>query len=448
VRNEHQALHDALTGLANRVLFRRDVETALVDGTAAVIVMDLDRFKEVNDTLGHGHGDLLLVAVARRLRPVLSDDATLARLGGDEFAVLLPDAGPDEAADVARHLLDAVRAPFDVEGMALEVGTSIGVARAPEDGEDVETLLKRADIAMYKAKEQRIGWLRYAPHMDDRTPERLVLVAELRRAIEAKELVLHYQPKLDLVKRRVTSVEALVRWPHPVRGMVSPGEFIPLAEHTGLIRPLTDWVLGEAVAQAARWEAAKLPLRVAVNISSRSLLEERFAEGVAALLLRHRVKPSLLELEITESVLLADPEKAERVLIELDTFGVRLSIDDFGTGYSSLGYLKRLPVHVLKIDRSFVSDMIESASDHAIVASTVTLSRNLDLEVVAEGVEDDATMVELSRLGCHMAQGFGISRPVPAADLDTWMRRDLNLPKELGQIGAPVRSLSSVKSRR
>jgi diguanylate cyclase len=229
--------------------------------------------------------------------------------------------------------------------------------------------------------------------------------------------------------------------------MVSPGEFIPLAEHTGLIRPLTDWVLGEAVAQAARWEAAGLPLRVAVNISSRSLLEERFAEGVAALLLRHRVKPALLELEITESVLLADPEKAERVLNELDTFGVRLSIDDFGTGYSSLGYLKRLPVHVLKIDRSFVSDMIASASDHAIVASTVTLSRNLDLEVVAEGVEDDATMVELSRLGCHMAQGFGISRPVPAADLDAWMRRGLTLPKELGERSS-VRPLSSAKSRR
>jgi len=438
VRTEHQALHDGLTGLPNRVLFRQELERALEHGAPGVLMMDLDRFKEVNDALGHAHGDLLLDAVSRRLAPALLDDELLARLGGDEFAVLVPGATDERLAELTERLLQAVRAPFPVDGLALEVGTSIGAAFAPADGSDADTLMKRAELAMYAAKERRCGWLRYDPGMDDRTPAQLLLVGELRQAIEAGELTLHYQPKLGLEAGRVGAVEALVRWPHAQRGMVSPGEFIPLAEHTGLIRPLTDLVLEQAVAQIAAWNDAGTILAVAVNVSSRSLLDERFAHEVAAVLERHGVSAAQLELEITESVLMTDPAKAEAVLNQLADLGVGLSIDDFGTGYSSLGYLKRLPVDTLKIDQSFVRDMMQSRSDHAIVASTITLSRNLGLTVVAEGVEDDDTMLELRRLGCHVAQGYGIARPLAAEPLGELLAAGVRIPDELREPAAEL----------
>jgi diguanylate cyclase (GGDEF)-like protein len=426
--NEHQALHDALTDLPNRTLFHDRVGQALVTARrehlpTAVMIMDLDRFKEVNDTLGHASGDELLKLAGDRLRATLRESDTVARLGGDEFGVLLPKVVDSVAAvSVARKLREALEEPFSIHGLALRIEASVGIALYPEHGEDVHSLLQRADVAMYVAKEQPDGCEVYTKERDEYSPDRLTLLTELRLAIDCGEVVLHYQPKADLRTGEVNAVEALVRWNHPVRGLVGPDEFIPLAQKTGVIVPLTFFVLNEALRQCRTWKLEGLDLCVGVNLSARNLLDVHLPDTVAELLTKWEVAPSQLELEITESTILADPIRAMHVLSRLGDMGVRLAIDDFGTGYSSLAYLKRLPVDDLKIDKSFVQGMEEDENDAVIVRSTIDLGRNLGLRVVAEGVESAETWQRLVALGCDVAQGYYLSRPVPAAQLTSWLR--------------------------
>ena len=447
-RIKHQALSDALTGLPNRALLHDRTGQAIRQADrelspTALLLIDLDRFKEFNDTLGHHYGDQLLVQVGQRLQAALRQVDTVARLGGDEFAVLLPRiASVEGAVAVARKLQAALEEPFPLDGLTVDVEASIGVALYPEHGNDPEELLQRADIAMYTAKESHAGFVLFDPKQDQHSPKRLALLGELRRALEQRQLLLHYQPKVDAHTGRVLGVEALVRWQHPDHGLVPPGEFIPLAERTGLITPLTHYVLDEALRQCRQWHDAGHELTVAVNVSARRLLDLQFPDEVADLLSRHQVPTRLLVVELTESTIMADPVHALEVLSRLNAMGVHLSIDDFGTGYSSMAYLKSLPVHELKVDRSFVSQMISNSNDAVIVHSTVDLGRNLGLRVVAEGVEDALTLQQLDLLGCHAVQGYHISRPVAADELISWLER--KAAKETTQAAAdstdPARS--------
>jgi diguanylate cyclase len=389
----------------------------------ALALIDLDRFKEVNDTLGHHYGDQLLVQVGQRLQAALRKVDTVARLGGDEFAVLLPRIETAEGAvTVAKKLQAALEEPFVLEGLSVDVEASIGVALYPEHGNDPEELLQHADIAMYVAKDTHAGFVLFDPTLDQHSPRRLALLGELRRAIDQGQLLLHYQPKIDAHSGQVLGVEALVRWQHPTHGLLPPGDFIPLAERTGLIGPLTHYVLDAALQQCRTWRQGGHELPVAVNVSARRLLDLDFPDEVAGLLTHWRVPARLLVIEITESTIMADPTHAIQILGRLNEMGVQLSIDDFGTGYSSMAYLKTLPVHELKVDRSFVAQMTSDSRDAVIVHSTIDLGRNLGLRVVAEGVEDSLTLQHLDLLGCHAAQGYHISRPVPAEDLITWLQ--------------------------
>jgi diguanylate cyclase (GGDEF)-like protein len=420
IAKEHQALHDALTGLPNRTLFRDRVEQATHTThrhreTAAVMLIDLDHFKEINDTLGHHAGDRLLQEVSQRLRASLADDDTFARLGGDEFGVLLPRiARPGDAAVVAQRLLSQLREPFLIDGLTLEVDGSIGIACTPAHGVAVEQLIQRADIAMYAAKEGGRGYVLFEPQLDRYSPRRLSLAGSLRSAIADGEIVLFFQPKAELHGGRIVGVEALARWNHPRLGLIGPSEFVPIAEQTGLIGPLTSHVLGAALRQVREWRDEGEELSVAVNLSARSFLDAQLAVEIPRLLERWDVDASLLELEITESMLMLDPGRAKATLDRLSGIGLRISVDDFGTGYSSLANLKRLPVDGIKIDKSFVIDMPHDASDAAIVRSTIELAHNLGLRVVAEGVESHEAWQRLVDMGCDLAQGFHVSRPLPA----------------------------------
>jgi diguanylate cyclase (GGDEF)-like protein len=420
IAKEHQALHDALTGLPNRSLFRHRIEQVLNAGTrsgrtAAVMLIDLDHFKEINDTLGHHAGDRLLQEVSKRLRTSLDEQDMVARLGGDEFGVLLGDLPDPEAASVvAERLLLQLRNPFQIDGLTLEVDGSIGIACAPEHGTAVEQLIQRADIAMYAAKESGRGHMPFEPQLDRYSPRRLSLAGALRSAIADGEIVLYFQPKAELATGRIVGVEALARWEHPQLGLIGPSEFVPIAEQTGLITPLTSHVLEQALTQVRSWQDEGEELSVAVNLSARSFLDAQFAVEIPGLLERTGVDASRLELEITESMLMLDPARAKATLERLASIGLRLSVDDFGTGYSSLANLKRLPVDGIKIDKSFVIDMPHDPSDAAIVRSTIELAHNLGLKVVAEGVESHEAWQRLEALGCDLAQGFHISRPLPA----------------------------------
>jgi diguanylate cyclase (GGDEF)-like protein/PAS domain S-box-containing protein len=425
--NRHQALHDSLTELPNRVLFQERVRHVILSaeregGGVAVLVMDLDRFKEINDTLGHASGDRLLVEAARRLRTTLRGADSIARLGGDEFAILLHDGSQSGVAGAARRIHAAFAAPFLLDGLPLQIEASIGAATYPEHADDVEGLIQRADIAMYLAKRDNSGWELYDRSQDDHQPHRLSLISELRRAIDERELVLHYQPKLELRSGRVDAVEALVRWHHPTRGLLGPNEFIDVAQETSLIKPLTLYVIDEALRQCREWAAEGHPLAVAVNVSTRNLIDLDFPDQVAALLAKWEIGPERLELEITESAIVADMFRMRGVLERLGAMGLRISVDDFGTGYTSLGYLRRLPISELKIDRSFVSHMATSEEDAIIVRSTIDLGRNLGLGVVAEGVEDAEVLERLRDLGCDVAQGYLMSAPIPAGELTAWLR--------------------------
>jgi diguanylate cyclase (GGDEF)-like protein/PAS domain S-box-containing protein len=427
--NEHQALHDALTGLANRTLFHTRIEHAVnprrrTDCRCAVVVVDLDGFKEINDSLGHAAGDELLVELSRRLEGALRTSDTVARLGGDEFGVLLPEIrNRQDVLHAVERMKTAIEEPVALQGLSLSLEASIGIAMYPGDGEDVETLLRCADGAMYYAKDEKSGWAFYdASRIRHGTP-RVTLMGELRRALEERELVLYYQPKAVLADGEVHAVEALLRWQHRERGLVPPDEFIPIAQQTGLIKPLTLYVVDAALEQCRAWLHEGLRLAIAVNLSARNLVDAGFPNQVAGLLERWEIEPSLLEFELTESAMLSDPGRTRLILEQLSDMGIRLSIDDFGTGYSSLAYLKRLPVNEIKVDRSFVMNMDEDEDDATIVRSTIDLGRNLGLDVVAEGVENEQVWDRLRTLGCTAAQGYYLSRPVPAADLAAWLAK-------------------------
>jgi diguanylate cyclase (GGDEF)-like protein len=427
LEKEHASLHDTLTGLANRkLLFERanDMleEAERTDVRMALFLLDLDRFKEVNDTLGHQVGDRLLQCVGDRLAGVVRPGDMVARLGGDEFAILLPAlADLEEAQEAAARIGAALREPFAVDGMRFDLEASIGIAMYPQHAHDFESLLRSADVAMYLAKESRSGVQTYDPAQDHNSTKRLALLGELRKALEHGQLELHYQPKADLAGGRVIGLEALLRWQHPERGVVAPDEFIPLAEQTGLMRELTAFVVDAAVRQVAEWRVRGLGQPVAVNISVRDLHDCRFSQHLRSRCEFWRVDPSDLQLEITEGVLLHDPERAIEVLHELAGMGVALSLDDFGTGYSSLGHLKRLPVTEIKIDRSFVQRMDVDADDAAIVRSIIELGDALGLRVVAEGVETAQAWDELAAMGCPAAQGFYLAGPMPAGEATRWL---------------------------
>ena len=422
-RIRFQALHDDLTGLPNRVHFRAGVAEAADLASAgqltfAVLLMDIDRFKEVNDALGHGVGDELLVEVGERIRGSVPEGALVARLGGDEFAIVILDTDEEEATAAAEWVRAAIAEPFTVAGLPVAVEASVGVVLCPGDGDDVDTLLRRADIAMYGAKERRLGTARYEQEFETTTPERVALMADLGRALDEGELVLWYQPQAGLQRGDIVGAEALVRWNHPTRGLLPPAEFVPFAERTGLGRRLSRYVLETAVRQLACWrDDSDAPPRVAVNLSMVDLLDLGLPDEVERLLTEADVEPERLELEITEGVIMADPVRVGAVLERLREIGVALAIDDFGTGYSSLAYLKNLPVDVLKIDRSFVSAMAVEDRDRALVHSAVELAHSLGLGVVAEGVEDEATYETLRHIGCDFVQGYHISRPVPAEEI-------------------------------
>ena len=438
----HQALHDGLSGLPNRTYFHAALEGALTADPPpglAVMMLDLDRFKEVNDTLGHGSGDLLLVELGRRLRESVREGDVVARLGGDEFGVISTSTfdGPSAVA-VADRLRHAIAQPFEVAGVSLEIQASVGIVVAPDHGSDVETLLRRADVAMYAAKRTHAPQL-YAPELDDNSPLRLALVGELRQALEAGELTVYYQPQLSLGSTTISGVEALVRWQHPTRGFLAPDEFLPAAEHAGLMRDLTRYVLRETLRQCRVWQNAGRRLEVAINVSDRDLVDTRFPDEVRAALAEHGVDPARLQLEITEGTILADGARSEVVLERLDALGIRIAIDDFGIGYSSLAHLRRLPVDVLKIDRSFVMGMQSERADAVIVSSTIELAHSLGLEVVAEGVEDEATMQRLHAAGCDTAQGYHLSRPLPPLDLEAWL--DQSMPRQQPQAPETVHHL-------
>ncbi len=418
------ALTDELTGLGNRRLFHERLRET--DGPLAVAMVDLDRFKELNDTLGHRAGDALLAQLGSRLQEAVGEAGLVARLGGDEFALLLPGAGLARAVAAGRRIGVALQQPFVIDGLEVVMDASIGAALSPEHGTDGDTLLQHADVAMYEAKQARTGFQAYDASRDRHSRERLTLIAELRRALERDELILHYQPKVDLSTGLITGVEALVRWQHPVHGLRGPGAFLPHAEHTALMRPLTLHVLETALTQLTAWRADGLELTVAVNLAVQNLLDRSTPSQIADALERFGLPAGALTLEVTESLMLHDPQRAGEVLGDLKALGVGLALDDFGTGYSSLEHLKRLPVNELKIDKSFVMSMDRDAADRAIVASTSALGRSLGLRVVAEGVESETAARVLAAVGCDLAQGFHFSPPVPAEQIPPLVRNALD----------------------
>jgi diguanylate cyclase (GGDEF)-like protein len=429
VAAEHASMHDALTGLPNRVLFRTSVEEALVrsrrsGANVLVMVLDLDGFKEVNDALGHGSGDALLEAIAERLRRALRGADVVARLGGDEFGVVMTSTSvsPQISEVMAGRITAALETPFQLGDLWVNAGASIGVACSSEHGLDAEKLIQRADVAMYQAKVSGAGWQRYDAEHDPNRPDNLRLLQELREGIDAGELVLHFQPKASVPDRTITGVEVLVRWNHPSRGLLMPGDFIELAERSDVVRSMTLEVFRQAARQCAMWRGLGTHLPVAVNLSPRMLLDVALPTDIAQALEDAGLPPELLEVEVTESCLIADPDRSAEVLGRLKETGIRISIDDFGTGYSSLALLKRLPVDAIKIDKSFVGALSTNANDRVIVESTVKLAQGLGLEVIAEGVEDEQTWDLLDEYGCGQVQGFYFCRPLPALGLMSWMK--------------------------
>jgi len=441
---EYQALHDALTGLPNRTLFATDVEAILAlraatetPQSAAIMLLDLDSFKEVNDTLGHGVGDVVLKVIASRLTAEIGERGVVARLGGDEYAVIVPVDDGDGAMREAEAVKRCVEEPIDEEGLLIEPRTSIGVAMSPENGDDASTLLRLADVAMYSAKEHRVGITLYEAKYDHYSPRRLALAGELRQAIAASELLVTYQPQQDLATGAIMAVEALLRWNHKVHGFIPPDEFIPVAEQTGLIVPLTDYVLTETLNQQVRWARQGLDLEVAVNLSPRVVQDGQLPAIVAQRLSETESDASRLTLELTETGLATDHARVAAILHQLAATGVRISIDDFGTGYSSLSRLSDLPVDEVKIDKSFVFAMANGAPE-TVVRSVIDLGHNLGLRVVAEGVEDLGTLQRLRQLRCDAVQGYVLSRAVAANVLEAWLA-DQNVGVPARRVIVPLR---------
>ncbi len=423
------ATHDQLTGLPNRFLFKDRLAQALLAAArqqrrVAVLVMDIDRFKEINEAMGPYNGDRLLKQVATRLQSALQEPESVARLGGDEYAVLVPGLSDVKAVGaVVKKIEKAMDTPFMLEQLKLDVRGSIGIAIYPEHGTDPDTLLQRADVAMYAAKRNHAGFLVYSPRYDEYSPQRLTLMGELRHAIDNGGLVLHFQPKVDLKSGRVEEVEVLVRWNHPKHGLMYPDEFIPLAERTGLIKALTLWVLNRALDQSSAWKKGGVDLGVAVNLSAQVLFDLDLPDIVAGALAARDVPPERLILEITESAIMVDKDRAMLILSRLSDMGVRIAIDDFGTGYSSLAYLSKMPVDEIKIDKSFVMDMVENKTNAVIVHATIELGHNLGLAVIGEGVEDVGLFRRLRDLGCDAAQGYYMTRPLDDRDFAAWLEQ-------------------------
>ena len=426
-----------MTGLHNRTVLHREFARWLAGGgqTTALLLLDLDRFKEVNDALGHHVGDALLCQMGERLRTGLNyRKSTLVRLGGDEFAVLLggPSIGEARVRVLANNLLRALQRPFMVAGINLEIGASIGVAVYPEHGKDSHALLRSADVAMYTAKQHGGGIELYNPKQDLNTPERLALVSEFNNGLRAHELELFYQPKIDLHTRQVVGFEALMRWQHPRLHLLAPDRFLPLIEMTDAIHALTRTVLDIACAQLKSWIADGQPWTVAVNLSARNLIDDRIVRYVAGLMQHHQIPAGRLELEITETALIQDPDRALELLKQINALGVTLSIDDFGTGYSSLAYLRNMPISALKIDRAFIRDLLTNPQDQLIARSIIQLAQSLKLKVIAEGVETTEVMARLQAMGCDQVQGYYFSRPLPLPELQLWLARWSNGTLRLG----------------
>ena len=418
---EHQALHDGLTDLPNRLMFRQQIEKGLAErANLAVLVLDLDNFREINDTFGHKIGDGLLGQIAPRLREHVGARDLIARLGGDEFGILLRETDAANAMRVAESMLRVER-PFLIEGHPLEVTASIGIAAFPQHGTTAETLLQRADVALYVAKRPGNSAAVYRPEDDPYDPSRVVLQADLRQAISRREIILYYQPQVAIATGEVTGFEALARWRHIERGWIPPGEFIPVAERMGLIKPLTACLVELAARQLVAWQGSGISIPVAVNVSMRNLLDPRFPTTLREIVATTGTQARQIKLEITESALMTEPARVLETMNELRAMGFRFSIDDFGTGYSSLAYLQRLPVEEIKIDRSFVGELSNNAGSGAIVRATIELAGGLGLDVVAEGVEDESTWQSLGRLGCSTAQGYFLSRPMPASEVESWL---------------------------
>jgi len=428
--SDYLARHDALTALPNRLLLQEEAQSRIMraSGPLALILMDLNEFKEVNDTLGHFAGDQLLRQVGERLARFAREPGTLvARLGGDEFAVLRENAEAAEAEELAGRISETLGRPFTIAGMTLALDVSLGIALAPMHASDYEGLLQRADSAMYAAKRGNTIFALHTNEHETAHRQTLALASDLRRAIEEGQLTLHYQPKAVLATGDIAGVEALVRWNHPERGMIPPDSFIPLAERSGLIRDLSVWVVRTALEQAARWGEAGIHIPVSVNLSAKDVIDLSLPRQIADALARFDVPAALLDLEITESVLMADPARARSVVTKLGELGATTTIDDFGAGYSSLAYLKRLPVHALKIDRSFVLGMTENTHDATIVQAVVDLAHNLGLRVVAEGAEEMSVWERLREAGCDEAQGYLLAQPMPPEKATAWLLRRAGL---------------------
>lgn len=425
---EYQEFYDKLTGLPNRTLLHERVERAIIRGVSskerfALLLLDLDNFKEINNTLGHESGDKVLIEIARRISTMVREVDTVARMGGDEFSLLLPGIiDIEDLYEISGAIVEVIEASMKFNDIDFQVSVSIGCALFPDHGNDVNTLLQRADIAMYSAKHDESRFSVYEVEKDSNSIKRLALRSGILEGISNSEFSLRYQPKIDLITNRIISVESLIRWQHPEYGFVFPDEFIPLAEKTGLIVPLTNWVLKTAVQDCSEWLDANAIASVAVNLSVKDLLVPDFPEKINQLLASLNKQPHQLALEVTESYVMADPVKAIDTLCQLHEIGVKLSIDDFGTGYSSLAYIKELPVDELKIDKSFVLNMMENKKDLAIVRATIDLAHNLGLTVVAEGVETEAAMDLLREFGCDIAQGYFISQPLPMDEFNHWMQ--------------------------
>ncbi len=422
----YENTHDSLTELPNRILLQDRLEQAINTAIKhqykiGLIILDLDRFKEINDTLGHFAGDRLLKQVALRLTGVIGKDDTLARMGGDEFALLLMQVDSRrELENFLKQITSSMTIPFSLEGMSLEVQASMGVALCPEHGRDVDTIIQRAEVAMYAAKHQQNRHAVYSPRLDRYSPRRLTLMGELRQALQEDELLLYFQPQIDVRTGKSTTAEALIRWHHPTHGLLNPDEFINLAERTGLIKDVTRWVLNESISQILRWQQNGFSMSLAVNISPSCLLNTELPEIITGTLGAQNLGNSRLTIEITETSIIQDPDLAYEVLSRLRQLGAEISIDDFGTGYSSLAHLRKLPVNEMKIDKSFVMDMLNNEDDEIIVRSIIDLAHNLGLTVVAEGVESKAIARRLQELNCDMLQGYYFSRPLPADQFAAW----------------------------
>jgi diguanylate cyclase (GGDEF)-like protein len=425
---QRMASTDALTGVANRERFSARLEQEIAaqrqpDGSFGVLLLDLDHFKEINDTLGHDYGDTILASLGPRLTASVGPRGLVARLGGDEFAILAGEPTNEEAAleQLASGLLAAVREPFFVEELVLHIDATIGIARFPLDGHDAHTLLRRADIAMYQARERQAGYQLYSADRDRHSMMRMTVRSDFRNALDREEIVVYYQPIVSLEDLRPHGAEALVRWRHPRHGLIPPGDFVPIVEQTELIALLSRYVLERAIAQCTEWRAAGHELTVSVNLSVRNLLDTTLPHEIDRLLRTHGLPPEALELELTESTMMSDPDRVLATLTNLHGLGVTLAVDDFGTGFSSLGYLTQLPISVLKLDRSFVSPMLGSTRYFLIVKSTIGLARDLGLAMVAEGVEDEPTLRQLARLGCDRVQGYHLGHPMPADTFGHWL---------------------------